>query len=946
MLCPYPLMMDQPIHRTFILLLVGCLGIFANKVAVAQQDCFDAIRVCSPSYTQANAYAGTGSVSEIPNGSSCLGAGESNSVWYVFSIISAGELTFQLTPNVATDDYDFAVYDLNTDSCTGIVNGTNTPISCNYSATTGATGLSVGASQTTAGSSDPNQNAPLNVTPGQTYAVMVSNFTSSQSGYQLDFGGTASIVDQNAPNVVSADLDGQCSPTQVYLEMNEPIACNTVQFSGGDFDITGPQAAGIQTATVVDCNAEGFATTIRLTFTNPLGTAGTYTISATAGVGGSTVEDFCGNEVSPGPLISFDVVQPGPVITFSNLVNTQCGSSNGGATIDINGGVSPYNISWSTGSNQNQTTHNNLGPGTYFVTVGDQNGCTANQSFQIINSNPIVINPQNIVGVTCNTSTDGSAEVTVTNGSGDYTITWNTASPQTGPAANNLPGGNVSVTVIDNVSGCEVSQNIAIPRPSAITIPISSVQPGCGASDGEATANPTGGNGNFSYNWNTNPPQNTATASGLSAGVYQVTVTDIQGCSATNTVVLTDDNPPAANLVSSLPDCNGQGTGQATAQATTGAAPYDYTWSTTPPQVGPTATGLAEGDYYVTITDATGCVQIINVKIDTVETPIINETVTQPACGMADGEIEVDITHGIEPLNYSWSSSMNTTNTETGLPEGSYTVSVTDSIGCTVSETFDLVQLPPVSEIEVNSVCFGEEMNFSFTTTSGATAWEWDFGDGSTSTDENPTYTYTTFGDFDVTLSLTGGCLPVTVNQTATVFEPPTASFITDPPTITTRDNPTFIYNGLGATDYVWDLGDGTVSTEIRPTHQYAEDGTYDVFLTVTDANGCEDTITQTIEVLLEPVVYLPNAFIPEGTPENSRFRGYGIGVVSAELSVFDRWGTMVYYSNDLGEILTTGWDGTFKGKPAKQGAYAYKLKSSFYDGSEFQKLGSVTLIR
>lgn len=938
--------MTEPLLKSYLIFVLIALAVFNASESHGQQDCFDAIKVCDQSFTQANAYAGTGAVSEIPSGSSCLGNGESNSVWYVFTIISAGDLTFQLTPNVATDDYDFAVYDLTTDSCAGIVNGTNTPVSCNYSATTGATGLSNGATQTTAGSSDPNQNAPLSVSVGQTFALMVSNFTSSQSGYQLDFAGTASIVDQNPPSVESIDLGGQCSPTQVFLELNEPIACNTVQFSGGDFSISGPQAVSIQTATAINCNSEGFSTTVRLTFDVPLGTAGSYSIIATAGVGGSTVEDFCGNQISPGPLISFPVVEPGPVISFANLVNTQCGASNGGATIDITGGAAPYNISWSTGSNQNQTTHNSLGPGTYFVTVGDQNGCTANESFEIINSNPLLITPQNVVGVTCNSSTDGSAEVTIGSGSGDYTITWNTTPEQYGISASSLSGGNVLVTVLDNVSGCEVSQNVSIPQPSSIAIPITSVQPGCGASDGEATANPSGGNGNFSYSWNTTPPQNTPTATGLPAGVYQVTVTDDQGCSESNTVVLTDDNPPAANLVSSLPDCNGQGTGQATALATSGASPFTYAWSTVPPQVGATATGLVEGDYYVTITDATGCVQIINVKIDTVETPIINETITQPSCGMSDGEIEVDVTHGIQPLSYSWSPSMNTSNIESGLADGSYMVTVTDSIGCTVAETFELTQLPPVSEIEVNSVCFGEEMSFSFTTTSGATAWEWDFGDGTTSTDANPTHTFSTYGDFDVSLSLTGGCLPDDLTQTATVFEPPTAAFITDPEIPTTRDEVAFVYTGNGGNSFTWDLGDGTSFTDSRPVHQYPEAGTYDVFLGVVDANGCEDTLTQTIEVLQEPVVYLPNAFIPEGTLENSRFRGYGIGVVSAELSVFDRWGTMVYYSNDIGEILTSGWDGTFKGKPAKQGAYAYKLKSSFYDGNEFQKLGTVTLIR
>lgn len=919
--------------------------VFLACDAMAQQDCFDAIRVCSPSYTQANAYAGTGSVSEIPSGSSCLGNGESNSVWYVFTIIGSGQLTFQLSPNAPTDDYDFAVYDLSVDSCVGIANGTNLPVSCNYSATTGATGLTIGAAQTNAGSSDPNQNEALTVTAGQTYALMVSNFTSSQSGYQLDFGGSASIVDQNPPSVASIDLGGQCSPTEVFLELNEPIACNTVQFSGGDFQITGAQAVTVQTATAIGCNAEGFATTIRLTFASPIGTAGSYTISATNGVGGSTVEDFCGNEIPPGPIANFDVVEPGPIITIDNLVNTQCGVGNGGVTIAINGGVPPYNISWSTGNNQNQTTHNNLGPGTYFVTVGDQNGCTANQSFQIINSNPLNITSQNVVGVTCNSSTDGSASVNITNGSGNYSISWNTTPVQTGMSAVNLPGGSVQVTVTDDDSGCTISQNVSIPQPSSISIPITSVQPGCGASDGSATANPTGGNGGFTYSWDTSPVQTTATATGLSAGVYQVTVTDVEGCTGSSTVVLADDNPPAAGIVSSTPDCN-QGTGSATALATTGATPHTYSWNTSPVQTGPTASGLSEGDYYVTITDANGCVQIINVKIDTVSPPSILPSITQPTCGMADGEIDASVTEGTPPYAYSWTPSGNTGSVESNLAEGTYTVTVTDDIGCVDTETIELVQLPPESEVVMDDVCFGETTSFSFTTTSGATTWEWDFGDGNTSTDANPTHTYTTSGDYDVTLLLTGGCMPDTVADTASVFEPPAASFTTEPQVATTRDDVAFVYTGTGGSNFTWNLGDGTIVQDSRPIHQYPEDGMYDVFLTVVDANGCEDTITQTIEILLEPVVYLPNAFIPEGTPENSRFRGYGIGVVSAELSVFNRWGTMVYYSNDIGEILTSGWDGTFNGKPAKQGAYAYKLKSSFYDGSTFQKLGSVTLIR
>ena len=918
---------------------------FCAFTALGQQDCFDGIKVCSQSYSQANAFAGTGTVNEIPTGSSCLGNGESNSVWYVFTIITPGQLTFQLTPNVPADDYDFVVYDLTTDSCAGIANGSNSPVSCNYSAQTGATGLSNGSTLSTAGSSDPNQCAPLTVTAGQTYALMVSNFTSSQSGYQLDFGGSASIVDQNPPSVTSVDQDGQCSPTQVFLEMNEPVACGSVQFSGGDFSIAGPQAVSVLSATTINCNSEGFSTTIRLVFTGALSTVGTYTISATNGVGGSTVEDFCGNEIPAGQMATFDVVAPGPVVSIQNVVNTDCGQGNGSASVDIQFGTPPYNISWSTGTNQNMTSVSGLGPGTYFVTVGDQNGCSANGNFSIINTSSHAISASNIVGVTCNTSTNGSAEVQASGGSGNYSYSWNTNPVQTGQIANNLPGGNVTVTVTDNNTGCVVTNSVSIPRPAAISIPITTVQPGCGASDGSATASPTGGNGGFTYSWNTAPVQTTATAAALSAGVYQVTVTDMLGCNEATTVLITDDNPPAASIVSTTPDCQ-QGTGAATASATTGLAPFTYEWNTTPPQIGATASGLNGGDYFVTITDASGCIQIINVKIDSVLPPELSANLIQPGCGLSNGGIEAFVAEGIAPFTYTWSSSANTTSVEAGLAEGSYTVDVVDAIGCTDSETFLLEQLEPQSEVTINSVCQGEQTSFSYNSNSGATIWSWDFGDGNTSNDEFPVHTYASDGDFTVTLTLDGGCATDVVTQTATVYTPPTMSFVISPELPTTATEVQFTYTGTGGTQFNWDFGEGNSSSDQSPSYLFDDEGFYTVLLEATDDNGCDDTVSLTFEVLLQPVIYMPNAFMPTGTFENSRFKGYGIGVTQAEISIFNRWGSLIFHSDNVNEILRAGWDGTFNGKNLNQGVYAYKLKAAFYNGKTFEKLGTVTLIR
>src|ERR1039457_510917 len=114
-----------------------------------EQDCFNAIYVCSNNYVQSNSYSGFGSIQEVTAANSCLQYGETNSVWYLFHVINSGLLTFQLTPINPADDYDFVLYNMSHDSCAGIEAGTNHPVRCNYSSTPGATGLANGYILTT-----------------------------------------------------------------------------------------------------------------------------------------------------------------------------------------------------------------------------------------------------------------------------------------------------------------------------------------------------------------------------------------------------------------------------------------------------------------------------------------------------------------------------------------------------------------------------------------------------------------------------------------------------------------------------------------------------------------------------------------------------------------------------------------------------------------------------
>jgi hypothetical protein len=186
------------------LLAIGCVLLVAVASVEAQapeQDCINAINLCSPTYSQGNAYAGIGQVVDVPPGSSCLQGGETNSVWYTFTVAQSGLLSFQLIPVNQQDDYDFALYTLGEDGCAAIADGTALPLRCNYSSTVGNTGLSDGFVGVSEGSSGPNQCAPLEVEQGQTLAMLVSNFTASQGGYSLDFSGSAVMGDQVAADV-------------------------------------------------------------------------------------------------------------------------------------------------------------------------------------------------------------------------------------------------------------------------------------------------------------------------------------------------------------------------------------------------------------------------------------------------------------------------------------------------------------------------------------------------------------------------------------------------------------------------------------------------------------------------------------------------------------------------------------------------------------------------
>lgn len=272
-----------------------------------EQDCNGAIPVCQTTYTQSQSYTGVGSSQEVASGT-CLGVGESNSVWYVFTAQTSGSLTFTIN---TVKDYDFALYNISNGGCAAVP--TSQPIRCNYSGISGTTGLTLPAQPETPSLSESGAGNPLmpgvNVTAGQTYVLLVNNYTGDQNGYTLTFGGTASIFDATSPTIQSAFVDeATCT---IEITMSEPVRCSSIAADGSDFQMLTSGGPVLTGATGVNCGT--FTNKIRLTYSinDPnVNVCGSWKLGSRAGTDGNTLIDNCGNSLATHSTVTVITTPP------------------------------------------------------------------------------------------------------------------------------------------------------------------------------------------------------------------------------------------------------------------------------------------------------------------------------------------------------------------------------------------------------------------------------------------------------------------------------------------------------------------------------------------------------------------------------------------------------------------------------------------------------------
>ena len=243
-------------------------------------------------------------------------------------------------------------------------------------------------------------------------------------------------------------------------------------------------------------------------------------------------------------------------------------------------------------------------------------------------------------------------------------------------------------------------------------------------------------------------------------------------------------------------------------------------------------------------------------------------------------------------------------------------------------------------------VCAGKPVNFVNLSTNYVTVL-WRFGDGATSTLPSPVHTYSTSGGSTYTVTLItykpNSCNKIdSVQQTITVKSLPTAAFSTSPVVPIPNTPVQFSNASVNATSYEWTFGDGAGSVEDNPLHLYRHTGHYTACLVAKNGSGCNDTLCKGVDADISTAADLPSAFSPNGDGSNDVLYVRGGAIDKMNLKIFNRWGQLVFESNDL----AVGWDGTFNSKPQEMDAYAFVLNVTFIDGTTFMKKGNVTLLR
>jgi len=749
----------------------------------------------------------------------------------------------------------------------------------------------------------------INVSPAvnTTYTVTVSD------------GNGCSASDQVSV-VVNALPQAEAGPNQAICFGN-----NTSLNASGGIGYSWSPAANLTNSQVNNPVASPTVTT-------------TYTVTVTDNNGCSNTDNMV------------LTIHPLPPASAGNNVTICLGHT---ATLNASGGTSYI---WSPAATLSSATIANpvASPTvttTYYVTVTDANTCSATSNVIVtVNTLP----PAN-AGLDSAICIYQSYTLNATGGSqyiwspASSLVNANTPNPTASPTSTTT----YTVTVTDG-NGCSATDAMVL-----TVHPLPQASAGNNASVCFGTTTTLNGSGGVIYNW---APAATLSGSNIpnpvanphSNTTYTLTVTDNNGCSQTDDVVISILPLPPADAGNDTAICE---TYNAVLTASGGVL---YAWNNGSANATITVSPPATAVYTVTVTDGNGCSETDDVMV----------TVNYPPPASAGSDISI-CTGELGNLNasggvqYQWSPPVGLSSTSIPNPVANpavattYTVTVTDNHGCTASDAV-VVSIYPMPNIvfgpDIYNGCEPLLVHFYDSTGQNIQSWSWNFGDTAsgimnTSVQQHPLHLFSNPGTYSITLTVvtTDGCQKtVTYTNLISVYPNPVAAFTPEPP-FGSIEYPFIEFNdaSINAVSWYWNFGDpasnANFSTETNPTHKFSNEGNFLITLTVESDHGCIDSTSGIIRILPAFSIYIPNTFTPNSDGVNEVFYAYGTNIAEFTMYIFDRWGKMMFESNNI----NVGWDGRSEktGDPLMQDVYVYKIIAKDIFGKPHEFVGHVTLL-
>lgn len=643
--------------------------------------------------------------------------------------------------------------------------------------------------------------------------------------------------------------------------------------------------------------------------------AGTYRVTVTDANGCSDTSSVIINE-------------PQPLILATQLLDSvSCyGLADGRVSASGGGGISPYQFIWSDPASSSGSTIGNLLAGKYYVTMSDQNSCSIIDSVVVKQPDTLITSFNSSIDVSCFGGNDGKAFTSSNGGTIPYTYNWSNTTNN--DSISGVIAGTYTLTVTD-ANQCVDTVSVIINEPTQLIALIDTfIHVSCnGFSNGSALAAANGGTAPYTYLWNDAASTSTAQVSNLPAGNYIVTVTDAQLCTSTVNVSITQPLTLSTNILNfSNPSCFGYNDGAATLITSGGTLPYTYFWSNNDDSS--SIFNLTAGTYFVTVTDAKGCLDIDSITLIQPNGMSISLSADSISCnGFNDGQIRSTLSGGTTPYTYAWNTNR-VTPTIVNLSGGTYTLTVTDQNGCTVSDSAFIYE-PAILSLTVttsDTICVNANKLLVATASGGTGAYQysWNQNLGNSQTiNVQPTQTTT----YRVSITDANNCPTVSESVlvgvrnigTETMRLRSTGNICSgDSATLTPQFTPSA--QAIGPYTYQWNQGlSGTTAIKVSP----AVSTTY--VLQIYDA--CNNFITDSarIEVSDPPEINIGDSliqgcnpvtvFFNNGTPTGyNYFWDFGDGSTSLEPTPTHIYTTVGNYDVDYRVSTPQGCESEYNG--------------------------------